>query len=176
MRWTKQGVHLLFQTRTQTLNSELWDTFRRWYPGMAETEDASISVINATVTLTSSVPPVLISLALLTRIRRFYLWWTMNFSWKRFLLSIIESWIAYSHHFRLNFSTKVLALTGVINSEFTLLIQQPHLRVTPDFRQVSSLVACSTIGLNQTSNWTIIPRYGCSIKQLAIWQVKFKAL
>jgi len=44
MRWTKQGAHLLLQVRTQTLNDELRDTFHRWYPNMAETEDASISI------------------------------------------------------------------------------------------------------------------------------------
>ena len=47
MRWTKQGAHLLLQIRTQTLNNELRDTFQRWYPGMAETGDASISVSNS---------------------------------------------------------------------------------------------------------------------------------
>ena len=47
MRWTKQGAHLLLQVRTQTLNDEPRDTFCRWYPGMAETADTSISVSNS---------------------------------------------------------------------------------------------------------------------------------
>jgi hypothetical protein len=34
MRWTKRGAHLLLQTRTETLNEQLRDTFCRWYPGM----------------------------------------------------------------------------------------------------------------------------------------------
>ena len=33
MRWTKQGAHLLLQVRVQTLNGDLRDTFRQWYPG-----------------------------------------------------------------------------------------------------------------------------------------------
>lgn len=33
-RWTKPGVHLLLQVRTQVLNEELLQTFERWYPGM----------------------------------------------------------------------------------------------------------------------------------------------
>lgn len=32
MRWTQKGAHLLLQVRTKTLNNELGDTFRRWYP------------------------------------------------------------------------------------------------------------------------------------------------
>jgi hypothetical protein len=32
-RWTKKGVHLLLQVRTQVLNEELAQTFQRWYPG-----------------------------------------------------------------------------------------------------------------------------------------------
>ena len=42
MRWTKQGAHLLLQVRVQTLNGDLRDTFRQWYPGMTpETETLS---------------------------------------------------------------------------------------------------------------------------------------
>ena len=42
MRWTKQGAHLLLQVRVQTLNGDLRDTFRQWYPGMTpETENLS---------------------------------------------------------------------------------------------------------------------------------------
>ena len=47
MRWTKQGAHLLLQVRTQTLNDDLHDSFQRWYPGMAQTESASISIGNS---------------------------------------------------------------------------------------------------------------------------------
>ena len=32
MQWTERGAHLLLQTRTKVLNSELDETFRRWYP------------------------------------------------------------------------------------------------------------------------------------------------
>lgn len=37
MRWTKRGAHLLLQTRTQTLNGDLRDTFCHWYPQMKRT-------------------------------------------------------------------------------------------------------------------------------------------
>jgi hypothetical protein len=44
MRWTKQGAHLLLQVRVQTLNGDLRDTFRQWYPGMTpETENLSLA-------------------------------------------------------------------------------------------------------------------------------------
>ncbi len=33
MQWSKEGAHLLLQTRTQVLNSDLEKTFERWYPG-----------------------------------------------------------------------------------------------------------------------------------------------
>jgi hypothetical protein len=32
MQWTLKGAHLLLQTRTKVLNSELEEVFRRWYP------------------------------------------------------------------------------------------------------------------------------------------------
>jgi hypothetical protein len=32
MHWTLRGAHLLLQTRTKVLNSELEDAFQRWYP------------------------------------------------------------------------------------------------------------------------------------------------
>jgi hypothetical protein len=38
MRWTKPGAHRLLQVRTQTLNDDLKDTFRRWYPVMPYAE------------------------------------------------------------------------------------------------------------------------------------------
>lgn len=34
MQWTKQGAHLLLQTRVKTLNGELGAMFKRWYPNM----------------------------------------------------------------------------------------------------------------------------------------------
>ena len=34
MQWTKQGAHLLLQTRTKVLNDELRSTFEGWYPKM----------------------------------------------------------------------------------------------------------------------------------------------
>lgn len=34
MRWTQKGAHLLLQVRTKTLNNEIKDSFRRWYPKM----------------------------------------------------------------------------------------------------------------------------------------------
>ena len=35
MQWSKQGAHLLLQTRTKTLDGTLRDLFTRWYPAMA---------------------------------------------------------------------------------------------------------------------------------------------
>lgn len=32
MRWTQEGAHLLLQIRAKTLNNELKDHFRKWYP------------------------------------------------------------------------------------------------------------------------------------------------
>jgi hypothetical protein len=34
MQWSKEGAHLLLQTRVRTLNGELSAIFKRWYPGM----------------------------------------------------------------------------------------------------------------------------------------------
>lgn len=34
MRWTQKGAHLLLQVRTKTLNNELKDCFKHWYPQM----------------------------------------------------------------------------------------------------------------------------------------------
>ena len=39
MRWTKKGAHLLLQVRIKTLNGELKDTFKRWYPTMVSPEN-----------------------------------------------------------------------------------------------------------------------------------------
>ena len=35
MRWSKQGAHLMLQTRTRTLDSTLRQKFDQWYPGLA---------------------------------------------------------------------------------------------------------------------------------------------
>jgi hypothetical protein len=34
MQWSKEGAHLLLQTRVRTLNGELSAIFQRWYPDM----------------------------------------------------------------------------------------------------------------------------------------------
>ena len=36
MRWTQKGAHLLLQVRTKTLNNELKNSFKCWYPKMGE--------------------------------------------------------------------------------------------------------------------------------------------
>jgi hypothetical protein len=35
MQWTPEGAHLLFQTRTRTLNGDLIHNFGRWYPAFS---------------------------------------------------------------------------------------------------------------------------------------------
>ena len=40
MRWTQRGAHLLLQVRTRVLNDDWRDTFCRWYPSMAKTEES----------------------------------------------------------------------------------------------------------------------------------------
>jgi hypothetical protein len=39
MRWAPRGAHLLLQIRTQVLNNDLHDNFRRWYPGLMPAVD-----------------------------------------------------------------------------------------------------------------------------------------
>lgn len=34
MRWSKQGAHLMLQTRSRTLDGTLWPKFEQWYPGL----------------------------------------------------------------------------------------------------------------------------------------------
>jgi hypothetical protein len=34
MQWSKEGAHLLLQTRVRTLNGELAAIFTRWYPDL----------------------------------------------------------------------------------------------------------------------------------------------
>jgi hypothetical protein len=44
MQWSKEGAHLLLQTRVRTLNGELSAIFKRWYPGMdLEVEEMPIA-------------------------------------------------------------------------------------------------------------------------------------
>ena len=40
MQWTPEGAHLLLQTRTRTLNGDLAETFRRWYPACSLEDQA----------------------------------------------------------------------------------------------------------------------------------------
>ena len=40
----KQGAHLLPQLRVQTLNGDLGDTFRQWYPGMTSEAENLLQV------------------------------------------------------------------------------------------------------------------------------------
>jgi len=43
MQWSKEGAHLLLQTRVRTLNGELGAIFKRWYPDMdLEVEEISV--------------------------------------------------------------------------------------------------------------------------------------
>jgi hypothetical protein len=46
MQWSKAGAHLLLQTRTQTLDGTLWETFRKWYAAMAA-NDAQMPAVAA---------------------------------------------------------------------------------------------------------------------------------
>ena len=39
MQWSKQGAHLLLQTRTRTLDGTLRGLFTRWYPAMAANDN-----------------------------------------------------------------------------------------------------------------------------------------
>ena len=44
MQWSKEGAHLLLQTRVRTLNGELGAIFKRWYPAMdLEVEEISVA-------------------------------------------------------------------------------------------------------------------------------------
>ena len=40
MRWTRRGAHLLLQTRARALDGTLRPLFERWYPGLANDNDA----------------------------------------------------------------------------------------------------------------------------------------
>ena len=41
MQWTKRGAHLLLQIRTRTLDGTLRPLFERWYPGLANDNNAA---------------------------------------------------------------------------------------------------------------------------------------
>ena len=41
MQWTPRGAHLLLQVRTQVLNEDWDNTFRRWYPHFRPTKASS---------------------------------------------------------------------------------------------------------------------------------------
>ena len=44
MQWSKEGAHVLLQTRVKTLNGELGAIFKRWYPDMdLEVEEISVA-------------------------------------------------------------------------------------------------------------------------------------
>ena len=43
MRWSKQGAHLMLQTRTRTLDGTLRTKFEHWYPGLKSQEDTPIA-------------------------------------------------------------------------------------------------------------------------------------
>ena len=44
MQWSKEGAHLLLQTRVRTLNGELGAIFKRWYPEMdVEVEEIPVA-------------------------------------------------------------------------------------------------------------------------------------
>ena len=49
MQWSKEGAHLLLQNRTRTLNRELAETFRQWYPeltcGDGEQEEEPVRAV-----------------------------------------------------------------------------------------------------------------------------------
>jgi hypothetical protein len=40
MQWTPRGAHLLLQMRTRALDGALRHLFERWYPGLANDNDA----------------------------------------------------------------------------------------------------------------------------------------
>jgi hypothetical protein len=39
IQWSKEGAHLLLQTRVRTLNGELTGIFKRWYPDLDMTAE-----------------------------------------------------------------------------------------------------------------------------------------
>jgi len=47
MQWTPRGAHLLLQVRTQVLNEDWEDTFRKWYPNFRPEEVAAPAMLMA---------------------------------------------------------------------------------------------------------------------------------
>lgn len=43
MRWSKQGAHLMLQTRARTLDGTLRAKFEQWYPGMKSAENDKLA-------------------------------------------------------------------------------------------------------------------------------------
>lgn len=43
MRWSKQGAHLMLQTRTRTLDGTLRTKFEQWYPGLQPSRETPIA-------------------------------------------------------------------------------------------------------------------------------------
>ena len=43
MRWSKQGAHLMLQTRARTLDKTLRSKFEHWYPGMTTSSETSMA-------------------------------------------------------------------------------------------------------------------------------------
>ena len=48
MQWSKEGAHLLVQTRVRTLNGELSAIFKRWYPDMDLEVEGSVLKVEMT--------------------------------------------------------------------------------------------------------------------------------
>ena len=43
MRWSRQGAHLMLQTRTRTLDGTLRSKFEQWYPGMKSADETPMA-------------------------------------------------------------------------------------------------------------------------------------
>ena len=43
MRWSKQGAHLMLQTRTRTLDGTLRKKFEQWHPGLKSREKTQMA-------------------------------------------------------------------------------------------------------------------------------------
>ena len=42
MRWTQKGDHSVLQVRIKTLNNDLGDSFKSWYPKMGQIQGCSL--------------------------------------------------------------------------------------------------------------------------------------
>ena len=49
MQWSKEGAHLLLQTRVRTLNGELGAIFKRWYPDMGSVSKVEMTMFTLPV-------------------------------------------------------------------------------------------------------------------------------